>query len=178
MRVRNTFVIFLLSGFWHGATWTFIVWGALNALYFLPLLLSNTNRTNLGVVAEERTWPTLKEIAQMAITFGATVIAWVFFRAESLGDAWQYLVGMFTGLLLPDTYLPAMGRLWRMTGTLLPVMVLLFFAVEWVGRRQRFALQGWIDRVPAVVRWGIYYALAIAVIIHAGHEQQFIYFQF
>jgi D-alanyl-lipoteichoic acid acyltransferase DltB (MBOAT superfamily) len=178
MRVRNTFIIFLLSGFWHGANWTFIVWGALNAFYFLPLLLSNTNRTHLGVVAEERTLPTLKEAFQMGITFGATVVAWVFFRAESIGDAWQYLVGMFSGLAHPGTYLPALGKLWRMTGAVLPLMILLFFTVEWIGRRQRFALQGWIDRVPAIVRWSIYYSLAITVILHAGQEQQFIYFQF
>lgn len=178
MRVRNTFIIFLLSGFWHGANWTFIVWGGLNALYFMPLLLSGTNRTHLGVVAEDHTWPTLKETGQMALTFGATVVAWVFFRAESLGDAWRYLVGMFNGLLHPGTYVHGFVKLWRMIGPVLPLMVLLFFAVEWIGRRQRFALQGWIDNVSWPLRWGIYYALAIAVIIHAGQEQQFIYFQF
>ena len=57
MKVRNTFAIFLVSGFWHGANWTFIIWGALNAIYFLPLLFTNNNRKNLGVVAEGKLFP-------------------------------------------------------------------------------------------------------------------------
>jgi len=65
MKIRNTFIIFIVSGFWHGANWTFIVWGALNALYFLPLLLANKNRSNLGVVAEGKLLPTLKELTSM-----------------------------------------------------------------------------------------------------------------
>ena len=95
MKVRNTFIIFLVSGFWHGANWTFIVWGGLNALYFLPLLLFKRNRTNLGVVAEGRMLPSIKEILQMGTTFFLTVLAWVFFRAESGFKALEYLLSLF-----------------------------------------------------------------------------------
>lgn len=65
MKVRNTFIIFIVSGFWHGANWTFIIWGALNAIYFIPLLLTKTNRQNQGVVAENSHLPSLKEFFQM-----------------------------------------------------------------------------------------------------------------
>ena len=80
MKVRNTFAIFLVSGFWHGANWTFIIWGALNAIYFLPLLLTNNNRKNLGVVAEGKLLPSFRELFAMLITFILTVFAWIFFR--------------------------------------------------------------------------------------------------
>ena len=82
--VRNTFIIFLVSGFWHGANWTFIIWGFLNALYFLPLLLVKRNRRNLDIVAENRVLPTIKELLSMLTTFFLTVFAWIFFRAESV----------------------------------------------------------------------------------------------
>ena len=83
-KIRNTFIIFLVSGFWHGANWTFIFWGGLNAIYFLPLLLTNRNRNNIGVVAENTFLPSFKELFQMTTTFLLTVIAWVFFRAENI----------------------------------------------------------------------------------------------
>ena len=89
MKVRNTFAIFLVSGFWHGANWTFIIWGALNAIYFLPLLLTNNNRKNLGVVAEGKLLPSLRELFAMLTTFRLTVFAWIFFRAENLSHAFR-----------------------------------------------------------------------------------------
>ena len=95
MKVRNTFAIFIVSGFWHGANWTFIVWGALNALYFLPLLLLNKNRTNTNTVAQGKYLPTFKEIFKIGITFSLTVFAWIFFRAESLTHALHYIKGIF-----------------------------------------------------------------------------------
>ena len=95
MKVRNTF-IFLVSGFWHGANWTFIMWGGLNALYFLPLLLLKRNRTNLGVVAEGRVLPSLRELFQMGITFLLTVVAWVFFRSDSLNQAFEIIYSIIT----------------------------------------------------------------------------------
>ena len=95
MKVRNTFIIFIVSGFWHGANWTFIVWGVLNAIYFLPLLLANKNRTHLGVIAENRMLPSLKELGGMGLTFFLTVIAWVFFRAESVEFSLYILSSIF-----------------------------------------------------------------------------------
>ena len=98
MKVRNTFIIFLVSGFWHGANWTFIVWGGLNALYFLPLLLLKRNRTNLGVIAEGRRLPNIRESFQMGTTFMLAVIAWIFFRAENIHLALDYLGDLFSPL--------------------------------------------------------------------------------
>ena len=96
MKVRNTFAIFLVSGFWHGANWTFIIWGALNAIYFLPLLLTNNNRKNLGVVAEGKLLPSFRELIAMLTTFTLTVFAWIFFRAENISHAFDYIGEIFS----------------------------------------------------------------------------------
>ncbi|MES2410241.1 MAG: MBOAT family O-acyltransferase, partial [Bacteroidota bacterium] len=91
MRIRNTFIIFLVSGFWHGANWTFLIWGFLNALYIMPSILLKTNRTNLDIVAQGRNFPSVKELFSMVVTFGLTVFAWIFFRSESLQAALEYV---------------------------------------------------------------------------------------
>jgi D-alanyl-lipoteichoic acid acyltransferase DltB (MBOAT superfamily) len=99
MQVRNTFIIFIVSGFWHGANWTFIAWGFLNAVYFLPLLLTNNNRNYISIVAENNALPTVKELLQMVLTFFLTMIAWVFFRSESIGQALTICREIFSSTL-------------------------------------------------------------------------------
>lgn len=96
LKIRNTFIIFLVSGFWHGANWTFVVWGFINALYFMPLLLSNNNRNHMEIVAANSIYPSLKELGMMLLTFFMTVVAWVFFRSNTLLDAFKYLVSLFS----------------------------------------------------------------------------------
>lgn len=96
MKIRNTFIIFIVSGLWHGANWTFIAWGFLNALYFLPLLLSKNNRNNLDTVAAGRYLPNIKELSQMLMTFALAVLAWIFFRAENISHAFQFIGEIFS----------------------------------------------------------------------------------
>jgi D-alanyl-lipoteichoic acid acyltransferase DltB (MBOAT superfamily) len=90
--LRNVLVIFLVSGFWHGAQWTFLAWGGIHAMLFIPLFLRGTNRQHATDVVAEGHWlPSWKELLQMAWTFSAVTVAWVFFRADSMGDAMGYL---------------------------------------------------------------------------------------
>ena len=96
MKIRNTFIIFLVSGFWHGANWTFIVWGFLNALYFMPLLLTNNNRNNIDIVARGKVFPSIKEFIQMSFTFFLAVIAWIFFRSATVNQALTYIKRIFS----------------------------------------------------------------------------------
>ena len=138
MRVRNTFIIFLVSGFWHGANWTFVVWGALNALYFLPLLLTQRNRQNLGMVAEGRLLPSPREAMQVLLTFALTCVAWVFFRARNVEQAVDYLAGMASPSLLHP---PHIGN--NNLYLLLPI----FVGIEWWGRHGEHALE---QRGPAL----------------------------
>lgn len=109
MKIRNTFVIFIVSGFWHGANWTFIVWGALNAIYFLPLLLTKNNRNNLDVVAQGKYLPSIKEFSLMLLIFGLTVFAWIFFRAENLGHALNYISEIFSKSLFTFPHFNSIG---------------------------------------------------------------------
>jgi alginate O-acetyltransferase complex protein AlgI len=169
MKVRNTFIIFLVSGFWHGANWTFIVWGALNALYFLPLLLLKKNRVNLEIVAQGKYLPTMKEAISMVCTFGLTVFAWIFFRAENISHATSYLSGIFSFSLFSIPQI-------------LPVKIILitgmFMIVEWLGREQQYAIAGLGMKWPKPFKWTFYYALILLIILFQGTEQEFIYFQF
>ena len=136
MKVRNTFTIFLVSGFWHGANWTFIIWGALNAIYFLPLLLTNNNRKNLGVVAEGKLLPSFRELFAMFTTFSLTVFAWIFFRAESLSHALSYITGIFSESLFK--FQKELGLF-----SSLPIIIIIcfFICIEWIGRRTNLLLR-------------------------------------
>lgn len=178
MRVRNTFIIFLVSGFWHGANWTFIVWGALNAIYFLPLLLLNRNRNNMEIVAQNSVLPSIRELFQMLFTFGLTVIAWIFFRAASVTDAMDYILSMITGLFNSSLIQQAINYMIVQVGIYLPVFILFFFVMEWSGRRYQYAISHFGLSWPKPVRWSFYLGLALIILLFAGKEQQFIYFQF
>lgn len=169
IKIRNTFVIFIVSGFWHGANWTFIVWGALNAIYFLPLLLMNKNRKNTDTVAEGKLLPTLKEIFQIGITFFITLIAWVFFRAESVYQAVHYIMGIFSKSLFS---LPEPSYMKLITA------IALFISAEWLQREKQHALQFDKAVLPKAVRWGLYYGIIMLIISFGGNQQEFIYFQF
>lgn len=95
-QVRNTFIIFLVSGFWHGANWNFIAWGALNALYFLPLLLLDQNRRNLDTIGKSSFFPSTRELLSILTTFILTTFAWVFFRAYDMNHALNYIYCILT----------------------------------------------------------------------------------
>lgn len=177
-KVRNTFVIFIVSGFWHGANWTFIAWGALNAIYFLPLLLARKNRQNLEIVAQGKLLPSLKEIFQIGFTFALTLVAWVFFRAENIRSAFFYAKGMFLELFKKQGFVDVINLFYWDIGPFLPILVLLFLWVEWSGREQAYALKR-IERMPSKkFRWAYYYLILLLVLFFGGSPQEFIYFQF
>jgi alginate O-acetyltransferase complex protein AlgI len=172
-KVRNTFIIFLVSGFWHGSNWTFIVWGGLNALFFLPLLLSDRNRSNLDVVAHDRLLPKGKEFFQLISTFLLTSLAWIFFRAESVSHAAGYLKGFF----IQPWSIPAFKGVEMLPA--LAVLLVLFFSIEWIGRRHDHPLKEWQTIRQRSVRWGLYILLVFLIgLFMPAEESPFIYFQF
>ncbi|KGO92530.1 MBOAT family O-acyltransferase [Flavobacterium subsaxonicum] len=172
-KVRNIFVIFLLSGFWHGAKFTFIVWGLLHALYFLPLLLTNNNRKNLDIVAAGRLLPSVKELVGMLTTFMLVGFAWIFFRAESMAHAYGYVGRMLSKSLFTAPDIPT-----KKIAVLTLVLTGIFFFVEWLGRENQYAIQKMGQTWKRPVRWALYYAIIIAICLFAGKDEQFIYFQF
>lgn len=179
--VRNTFIIFLLSGFWHGANWTFVLWGAYHAMLFLPLILLEKNRKYTNVVAtlspnnpqpgltSIKRLPTLLEIGQMALTFVLAVLGWIIFRSDSIEMTGIYLSRML------DVSLWGMPYLTNKVFTFLPLLIML--GMEWFNRAENhgLAMRGIHSKV---VRYGIYMVLSLLIIISMGPEQNFIYFQF
>jgi alginate O-acetyltransferase complex protein AlgI len=175
-KVRNTFIIFLVSGFWHGANWTFIVWGALNAIYFLPLLLTNKNRANIEIVAKGKHLPNFKEFFQIGITFSLTVLAWIFFRANNMEHALYYLSQIFTGIIQhPGSIL--LFSFWTPYKTII-LLIIVFLLIEWFGREQQYAIANIGFKWYKPIRWVLYYGIVFAIFYFTGKEQQFIYFQF
>lgn len=168
-KVRNTFIIFIVSGFWHGANWTFIVWGALNAIYFLPLLLTNNNRSNMEVIAKGRMLPQIREFCLMIFTFILTVFAWIFFRAENIGHALNYISGIFS---LSTFSLP------EIRPTNLFLLVIIFLIIEWMGREDKFAIAKLGQKWIWPLRYTFYYALILLIFWFSREDQEFIYFQF
>ena len=174
-QIRNVFIIFLVSGFWHGANWTFFAWGFLNALYFLPLLLLQKNRIHTNIVAENSFLPNFREIISITLTFLITTLAWIFFRAETITLAWHYLNELFTLSLFEIPNIKN-GR------TMLPILVLLIFfnLIEWLGRKDLYALERIaIFFKKRIVRWTFYTFLIFLIFMFMETEETpFIYFQF
>lgn len=166
--IRNTFIIFVVSGFWHGANWTFIVWGLLNALYFLPLMLLRRNRLNTDTVAKGKIFASFSEIGKMTLTFFLTVLAWIFFRADSVSHAFSYLSGIFSRDIIAY---PQVINL-EVVG-----LVLFFMVVEWFGRNSQYGLEH-IANFPRWIRWPSYFLLIVLIFAFTGEQQEFIYFQF
>ena len=171
-KIRNTFIIFIVSGFWHGANWTFIIWGALNALYFLPLLILNKNRNNLDSVAAGRILPTPTEFLNILLTFSLTVFAWIFFRAESVGQALLYLNRIFSESLF------TMPVLIPVTSLSTLFFIGIFLLIEWLGREDQYAIATFGCKQPKYVRLSFYYIILVIIFVFAGSSQDFIYFQF
>jgi len=166
--IRNTFVIFLVSGLWHGANWTFVAWGAYHAVLFLPLILLGKNRKYTDIVASEHFLPNIKEALQMLITFLLAVIGWIIFRANCIGDAWLFFSNIFQQnfFSIPDVIPYVTG-----------FFILIMLSIEWINRRRNHGFdivwikQGWIRVI-------IYYMVIFCILYFSFESEAFIYFQF
>ena len=177
-KIRNTIIIFIVSGFWHGANWTFIAWGALNAIYFIPLLLKDANRVHLDAVAQGKNIPSLSELMRMLLTFSLTVFAWIFFRAESIDHAFQFIQDMAVGLLHLSAYVDTLKLIYFKIGLTVPLLLVTFILMEWFGRAHAYAIAALPARLRRPVRYAAYYALIFSLFWFSGKGQEFIYFQF
>lgn len=164
--IRNTFVIFLLFGLWHGANWTYVTWGLYHALLFVPLILMHRTK----IYKETATW---KQIPQMLLTFGLVVIGWIIFRAPSIAEAGQFMAAICDKSLLSTPWL--MNREFYIP---LFIGLMIMCVGDWFGREKGFGL-AWISGKPAVIRIAVYYAIAVMIYFWQCQETvQFIYFQF
>ena len=175
IRIRNTFIIFLVSGFWHGANWTFIAWGFLNALFILPSIIMKTNRNNLEIVAKGNLFPTLKEVLQIIITFALTVFAWIFFRAENIEHAINYIAKIFSPSLFTFPKFDEMENVWTAF-----ILIAIFILIEWLGRESQYALEEMKKIISKPIRWLAYIVILLTIYFFGnfGETVEFIYFQF
>jgi len=173
MVVRNTMIIFLVSGFWHGANWTFVAWGALNALFFLPLVIMDKHKTMSGTVANGRNLPSLRELGMMLLTFAMVCFAWIFFRAQNMEHAYAVIGRIFSYSLFSS---PEISSALTLTISVAGIGIMLI--LEWLNRERQYGLQ-MDDRSTRPVRYALYYGIIAIIIVCAplgGGE--FIYFQF
>ncbi|WP_273445276.1 MBOAT family O-acyltransferase [Neolewinella agarilytica] len=174
MAARNTFIIFLVSGFWHGPNWTFLAWGGLNALFFLPLLLTGKNRQHRGVVDEGSLLPSPMNAAKIVFTFFLITFSWVFFRAENIQQALDIIKKIISSSLFE---LPHWGRM-SIREMAVIGFIPVFLALEWHGRSWAHALENFGSQWPRPARWLGYAAMIFTIFFLTGEEQEFIYFQF
>lgn len=175
MQLRNVMIIFLVSGFWHGANWTFIIWGALHALLFIPLLFFGQNRKYTDNIAEGRIFPSFREGIAMLTTFALTTFAWIFFRAESVTQAFDYIKTM-----VANSSVLSFSTKMTYTTDIKPLFFILgiFIFLEWFGRDRIDFVNPFLKKY-SVVRYVVYFAMVFLIIVSFKNDNtSFIYFQF
>ena len=161
--LRNIFIIFIVSGFWHGANWTFIIWGLIHAVLYIPLFITKRNRTYISdVVAENKYLPTIKESLQMITTFFFAALAFVFFRSDSVAMGVDYIVNLFSTSII---------KFDNESGI---IYCLILFTLDWLNRHneREFYIKN------KIIRHIIYYVMIYLIIYKFNSYQSFIYFQF
>lgn len=162
--IRNIFIIFIISGFWHGDNFTFITWGLIHALLYLAIALSNKNRRyTTAIVAENRMTPSIKEIFQISITFFTVMISWVFFRSNTIIDSFLYLQKMMINFSIPISYRSGL------------VYIFFFIVSDWLNRKDE---RNPLNISSVYVRWTTYILMLLLIFGHGGQKNEFIYFQF
>ena len=173
LQVRNTILIFLIIGFWHGAQWKFVVYGFINALHFLPgIILGKAKRYQYNV-AHNQCLPSLNELFCILRTFLFLVVVRVFFRADNLSQAISYLSGMFSVSLFKFPDLENIKQI-----LVLFILIGASTIVEWLGRNNEYAIEKIPLKMKRLPRWAFYYGMVFMIFYFAGKQQQFIYFQF
>ncbi len=168
IKIRNIFVVFIITGFWHGASWTYILWGGLNAIYVLPSVLFKRNR-NLDIVAKGKLFPSFKELVSIILTFMLFAFASILFRSSSMAQAFDYIREIFSYSLfsLPEV-----------KPKKLIVIITLFTLVEWVTKERLYAFAN-LDKIKNYfLRWSMYLVTIGLIFYFMVEQQRFIYFQF
>ncbi|MEP2773887.1 MAG: MBOAT family O-acyltransferase [Fulvivirga sp.] len=171
--IRNIFIIFLVSGFWHGANWTFIIWGGLHAVYYLPQFIFKTNRKFLETIAENRLFPSINEFFQVILTFSLVCLAWTFFRADNLNHSFAYLGGIFFN---SNSFFSIPVEISYNTYYVIGIGLIIMLISEWYNRNNSFGIEVLSKNI--IFRYSYYIILCLFIIQFFYGENSFIYFQF
>lgn len=172
--IRNIMIVFLLSGLWHGADWSFVAWGAYHGLLLVLLILLNRNTKYEQAVAYDRWYPSLKELGQMVLVFVLATIGWILFRAPSMADAFGYMSGMMqigTAKGIYRFFMPDDNLVYPMN-----VLIIIMLVVEWLRRDKHHGLE--MNIKQWYIRYPIYVAIIAMIIYFSNSATTFIYFQF
>ncbi|MEG1573537.1 MAG: MBOAT family O-acyltransferase, partial [Bacteroidales bacterium] len=168
MTIVNTMIIFLVCGFWHGANWTFILWGAYHGLLFVPLILTGGNKLYKDSIAQGRRFPNVMEIAGIVVTFVLIMFGWILFRADNIYQAFGYMANIFDASLFSAP---------QYFSKIYMFIIFVMFLVEWLGRGHEFEFyisgvrSKWIRRV-------VYIVILLLIFIYGKSSENFIYFNF
>ncbi len=173
-QVRNIFIVFLVSGLWHGANWTFVIWGGIHAFLFIPLRLGKGHRINSSIIAQNSLLPSIRELWGITSTFLVVTVAWIFFRASSLSHAFIYIENIFQKNLI------SVPRLDTVLSTKMLLILIVFMLIfEWTARVKEYALEDLQTYFPLFLRWPLYTLILFFIGMYSYTEETtFIYFQF
>jgi D-alanyl-lipoteichoic acid acyltransferase DltB (MBOAT superfamily) len=192
----NLMVTFLLSGFWHGANWTFIVWGALHGIYEVVWLRTGQVREKLAHATRLDRSPRLQKAIAILVTFSLVDFAWIFFRANTLADALYIVTHLFSGYhstnltMLSEQIFATLGNNLQLkillpsltglaVGLIVLIEILLLELIQWQQHRSGSSVEQLLADRPGWLRWGIYYGMIFNILLLGVFEQSaFIYFQF
>lgn len=170
LNIRNVFIIFLVSGIWHGANWTFLIWGGIHAFLFIPSFILGSNRKyKEDIVHRGKLLPSVMDLLQMAITFFFVTLAWVFFRAETVSQAFGFLKGIVSNaqgksLMFENN---------EVLGYLICFVVFFSLSIYWLYRKNQLSVQ------TRFGQFSISLLLLILITLFGQFSKQsFIYFQF
>jgi D-alanyl-lipoteichoic acid acyltransferase DltB (MBOAT superfamily) len=170
LKVRNIFVVFFVSGFWHGANWTFVCWGGINAIYMMPSIILKTNRKYLDVVAQGKILPSIRDVAYILLTFMLITFSRIFFRSSDMSQAFHFIKNIFSSSFFEKITVN------------IPISLLFFIGfftiIEWISRGQQHGLEQFALNWNKWIRWLFYFVLVILIFAFSGNAQQFFYFQF
>lgn len=168
-QIKNVLIVFIVSGFWHGANWTFLIWGFINGIFVVLDNFVFKTQFKDSIVASGRMIPTFKEFFQILITFIVVSFIWIIFRADNINALIDYYNHLFTFSIfsIPEI---------RPTRLLFLIIFLMF--IEWMGRESDFAISKLFNNKSKIIRWAFYLTIVCSILIFGGKPQTFIYFQF
>ncbi len=171
--IRNILIVFIISGFWHGASWNFIFWGLLNAILILPAILKGTNRKYIKSINENKQLPNISEFLKIFKTFSLVTFTFIFFRTENLSDAFIYLKIIFSNTLFELPYFLGMRQ-----ALILIILIGFLLLIEWLGRDSEYAIKKLFKKHHIIIQWVFYFFIVIIILLYGTNNSNFIYFQF
>lgn len=176
--IVSIFITFLISGLWHGANWTFVIWGLFHALIYLITLLIRGNKPYKNVVANYKLIPSFKELILMISTFSLVSFSYIFFRSNTINHSLNYINRLIEGLFKYNSLLETFDFIYWNISISFVLVICFFVTIEWLGRRYEYAIEKTFLSSKRIVRILFYYSLILMIFQLSGEEKGFIYFQF